>query len=122
MEFALHQSAVAAQLLVLPMASSAMGNGQTAALVIVQQIEDAPDQAQRLLQLAYRLTPAEARMAQLILDGHSPGQIAAILKLSIATVRTQLSSALKKTGAQRQADLVRRLSPLLFLKSPASIH
>ncbi len=121
MEFALHQGAVAAQLLVLPMASSAMGNGQAAALAIVQQAEDTPEQAQHLLQLAYRLTPAEARMAQLILDGHSPGQIAAILKLSIATVRTQLSSVLRKTGTQRQADLVRHLSPLLFLKSPA-IH
>jgi DNA-binding CsgD family transcriptional regulator len=98
-----------------------MGNGQAAALAIVQQAEDTPEQAQHLLQLAYRLTPAEARMAQLILDGHSPGQIAAILKLSIATVRTQLSSVLRKTGTQRQADLVRHLSPLLFLKSPA-IH
>ena len=58
---------------------------------------------------------AEARLALLILEGQSPGRVASALQLSVTTVRTQLSAVLKKTGAQRQSDLVRRLAPLMLL-------
>ncbi len=71
--------------------------------------------AQQVLQHVYRLTPAEARLAQMILEGQSPGRAAAALQVSVSTIRTQLSSVLKKTGAQCQSDLVRRLLPLQFL-------
>lgn len=112
-EFTAPDGSGAAHLLVLPLAVPT-GAAQPAALVLVQH-GGVPDHAQHLLQQVYQLTPAEARLAQLILDGQSPGRAATVLKVSVTTVRTQLSAVLKKTGAQRQSDLVRRLSPLLML-------
>ncbi len=114
-EFSVPPQAGGAHLLVLPLTLPEPGRPQPAALVLVQGEDGVADQAQRLLQHVYRLTPAEARLTQLILDGQSPGHAAASLQVSVSTVRTQLSSVLKKTGAQRQSDLVRRLAPLLFL-------
>lgn len=107
----------AAYLLAFPVTLPSAPGSPPAALLVVQDDDDAPDQAQQLLQHVYRLTPAEARLAQLILDGRSPGHVAAALQVSLSTIRTQLSAVLKKTGAQRQADLVRRLSPLVFLNT-----
>ncbi len=114
-EFAVSPESGGAHLLVLPLSLPEPGRPQPAALVLVQGEESLSDHAQRLLQHVYRLTAAEARLTQLILAGQSPGDAAASLRVSVSTVRTQLSSVLKKTGAQRQSDLVRRLSPLLLL-------
>lgn len=114
-EFSSQNGTAAGHLLVFPLVVSALGAGQPAALAVVQQGDELSEQAQQFLQYVYRLTPAEARLAQLILDGQSPGHVATALQLSVSTIRTQLSAVLKKTGAQRQADLVRRLSPLMFL-------
>lgn len=119
-EFALENRSTLAHLLIFPLAPSAHGGRPPAALAVVQRSDESADHAQQLLQHVYRLTPAEARLTQLILDGLSPGHVATTLQLSVSTVRTQLSAVLKKTGAQRQADLVRRLSPLMFLKSVAA--
>jgi DNA-binding NarL/FixJ family response regulator len=55
----------------------------------------------------------------LILDGQAPGDAASHLNVSVATVRTQLSAILKKTGARKQAELVRQLSPLMVLHRSA---
>lgn len=100
-------------LLVLPLVLRGAGQSQQAALVLMQGANGGTEPVDQLLQNLYGLTPAEARLAQLILDGQSPGDAASLLRVSVATVRTQLSAVLKKTGAQRQSDLVRRLSPLL---------
>ena len=70
-----------------------------AALILVQAKAESPESqgvADQLLQQVYGMTPAEARLALLILDGQSPGDAANHLKVSVATVRTQLSSVLKK--------------------------
>lgn len=119
-EFSISSGSAAAYLLVLPRPVPSAGGSQSAALVMVQGEEDIPAHAHELLQHIYRLTPAEARLAQLILDGRSPAQVATSLHLSVTTIRTQLSAILKKTGAQRQSDLVRRLSPLTFLNPAAA--
>lgn len=55
----------------------------------------------------FGLTKAEARVAVAIADGDLPIEIAAAAGLRITTVRSQLQAALRKTGAKRQADLVR---------------
>lgn len=116
-EFSAPNASAVTHLFILPVTVSSAGAAQAAALVLalVQGGECMSDEALQILQHAYRLTPAEARLAQRILDGQSPGQVAAALQVSVSTIRTQLSSILKKTGAQRQSDLVRRLSPLLLL-------
>jgi DNA-binding CsgD family transcriptional regulator len=105
-----------AHVLVMPLQNQHLTQQKPAALVLVQGLAIASVHAHQLLQHLYRLTPAEARLAVLILDGQSPSRVASALQLSVTTVRTQLSAVLKKTGAQRQSDLVRRLAPLMLLE------
>ncbi len=71
-----------------------------------------------LLQQLFGFTPAESRLAGLILQGYAPAEAAARLRVGLATVRSQLSSLLRKAGASKQAELVRRLSPLMMLDTP----
>lgn len=56
-----------------------------------------------------RLTPAEARVAVLLSEGHPLKRIAQMTDLSIHTVRSQVKSALAKQNLHRQVDLVRRV-------------
>lgn len=62
-----------------------------------------------LLRLLFDLTPAESRVARCLAEGMTLEQIAAALRISSLTVRTQLRSVFSKTGVRRQADLVRLL-------------
>jgi DNA-binding CsgD family transcriptional regulator len=105
-------SAPAQQVLVLPIMMRHSDRSDRAALVLVH------GPVSQLLQQVYGLTPAEARLAMLILDGQAPGDAAISLKVSVTTIRTQLSAILKKTGARKQAELVRHLSPLMVLDQP----
>lgn len=58
----------------------------------------------------YGLTRAETRLAQQLMLGATVEEAAGALYVSIATIRSHLSSLLRKTGARRQAQLVRLLS------------
>lgn len=58
------------------------------------------------LHSCYGLTPAEARVALLLADGHSPKQISAMLAVTGHTIRSQLKSVFAKTGVRRQSELV----------------
>jgi DNA-binding CsgD family transcriptional regulator len=58
----------------------------------------------------FGLTPAEARLAGLLVEGQSVNEIAEGLKLSRETVRNQLKIVFAKTGAHRQGELVALLS------------
>lgn len=60
-----------------------------------------------ILSTTFDLTPAEARVAVLIVGGGSPEDCAEKLKVKISTVRSQLVSIYRKTGATGQVDLVR---------------
>jgi DNA-binding CsgD family transcriptional regulator len=60
----------------------------------------------------YGLTPAEARVAALLVEGHAPKQIAQRSGVTLGTVRAQLKAAFVKTGTCRQADLVRQITSL----------
>jgi DNA-binding CsgD family transcriptional regulator len=55
---------------------------------------------------SYRLTGAEMRVLELLLQNQPPQQIADQLKLSIHTVRTHLSRLYAKTETQSQRELV----------------
>jgi DNA-binding CsgD family transcriptional regulator len=70
-----------------------------------------------LLAGMFELTPAESRVAALLGEGLTPGQIAQKLGVALGTVRTQLKSIFSKTSTSRQADLVRLVSALP--RSPA---
>lgn len=55
------------------------------------------------------ITPAEARLVNLLLDMDSLSQAAAALGISHHTARSQMKSVLAKTGAGRRAELVAML-------------
>ena len=63
------------------------------------------DQAQEI----YGLSPAQIRLARLIVDGHDLAAAAERLSVSTNTLRTQLQRIFDKTGVRSQAALVRSL-------------
>jgi DNA-binding CsgD family transcriptional regulator len=69
-----------------------------------------PDDA---LHALYDLTPAETEVANGLLMGYSPEEIACIRRVSAGTVRQQVKSMLNKTGTSRQGHMVR-----LFMTLP----
>jgi DNA-binding CsgD family transcriptional regulator len=58
---------------------------------------------------AYELTPAEARVTQLLLQGSATGAIARRLGIQLETARTHVRRVLAKTGTHRQSELIRQL-------------
>ena len=64
----------------------------------------------------YGLTRAEARLAAALANGHSLEKIAKQFGVSKHTVRSQLKSCFRKTGTNRQTELVK-----LMLCTPAAL-
>ena len=62
----------------------------------------------RLITL-YQLTPAEYRLANVLVCGLDVNDASALLKISPHTGRTQLKSIMQKTGVNRQSALQRKL-------------
>ena len=62
-----------------------------------------------LLRLLFDLTPAEARLTRYLLEGRTPAEAAALLRITEATTRVHLRRVFAKTGVRRQAELVRLL-------------
>ena len=62
-----------------------------------------------LLHTAFNLTPAESRVAILLLEGFVAKEISIKNNVSIDTVRKQIKEILRKTDTNRQSDLVKLL-------------
>ena len=67
----------------------------------------------------YGLTEAEARLASALAAGHSLESAAALLGITLATVRSELKLVFRKLGVTRQQDLVRLLTPLSMIGAAA---
>ena len=78
-----------------------------AALVFVSDPEGVPRSRATLMRWMYGLTPAEARVADLLLQGFDAGEAATRLGLTLGTVRLQTKRVMAKTGTRRQAELMR---------------
>jgi PAS domain S-box-containing protein len=65
-----------------------------------------------LLQRLFALTPAEARVAELIGSGISPRKAAEKLRISEGNARTTLKHAYRKVGVSRQSELAVVLTKL----------
>ncbi|ESW80121.1 LuxR family transcriptional regulator [Mesorhizobium sp. LSJC280B00] len=78
---------------------------------ILVSFDDAATVARRITgaQEVYGLSPAQVRLARLILDGHDLAAAADLLAVSVNTLRTQLQRIFDKTGVRSQAALVRSL-------------
>lgn len=85
---------------------------RASAILVLTKASDAALPATPLLRALFDLTPAEAAIAAHIATGKTAEQIALADGKSIQTVRNQLKSVLKKTGCDRQVDLVRVLTRL----------
>ena len=60
----------------------------------------------------FDLTAGEIRVAERLLTGRAPAEIARDLALAMSTVRSHLASIFAKTGTSRQSDLVRLATQL----------
>jgi DNA-binding CsgD family transcriptional regulator/PAS domain-containing protein len=96
-------------LLVLPHASGGVA-------VYLTDPEHTVSLAHDALMSVYGLTEKEARVAVAIANGKELGEIAELHHVSIQTVRSQLKSIFRKTGVNRQVDLIRLLlgGPLAY--------
>jgi DNA-binding CsgD family transcriptional regulator len=66
-----------------------------------------------LLKRRFDLSRSEAQVALAVARGHALAEIARLRGVGLATVRTQLKSALAKTGLRRQAQLAAFIAPLM---------
>jgi DNA-binding CsgD family transcriptional regulator/PAS domain-containing protein len=78
-----------------------------AAALFITQAGDGVIQHSRSAALLYRLTPAESRIFDLLTQGRRTKEIAGALGLSSSTIKTHIRNIYTKTGAARQADLIR---------------
>ena len=81
-------------------------------LVMLHETEAAPEPDVYLWQVAFDLTPAEAKACREVYDGLTLREAAQNLGISANTVNSQLDSAYAKVGAANKVELVQRLRSL----------
>lgn len=79
---------------------------QGTALVTLTPVEAPEVPTRRLLHGLFDLTPAEAKVAQALMEGLTVDEAATRLGLAPATIRTHMKRIFSKTGTSRQAELV----------------
>jgi DNA-binding CsgD family transcriptional regulator len=79
-----------------------------------------PSPSARDLTEFFGLSPAEGRLAAALMTGQTLCEIAQCFGLRVTTLRTQLSTILRKVGVKRQADLLRVLSTVRVVSLPPS--
>ena len=105
-------------LVIRPVPPSERGQGQAipSVAIFVSDPDLKETSSQQILGELFGLTPAEANLAILLTHGLSLAEASDTQHISLHTARAQLKSVFAKTGASRQAELVR-----LVLKSVASL-
>jgi len=105
-------------LVIRPAPPGERGEGQSGpcAAVFISDPDLREPASQQILGELFGLTPAEANVAILLARGLSLAEVAQAQGITQNTARVQLKSVFAKTGASRQAELVR-----LVLKSVASL-
>jgi DNA-binding CsgD family transcriptional regulator/PAS domain-containing protein len=87
-----------------------IGRGQSSRLLCFLLDPKRPSQLNRdQLVAVYQLTPAECRLADLLVRGLDVNEASTLLQISPHTGRTQLKSIMRKTGVRRQTTLQRSL-------------
>jgi DNA-binding CsgD family transcriptional regulator/PAS domain-containing protein len=88
---------------------SRSGARRPAVAVFIRDPADSPQASHNLLRSLFQLTPTEAEVAMLVMDGQTLDETAEALGVSRNTVRAHLRGVFAKTGATRQAQLVKTL-------------
>jgi DNA-binding CsgD family transcriptional regulator/PAS domain-containing protein len=93
----------------LPLAPAVRGPVGTAASValFIRKAAIEPPAAPDVIARAYNLTPAELRVLLAITQIGGVGDVAAAFRVAETTIKTHLGRLFVKTGARRQADLVK---------------
>jgi DNA-binding CsgD family transcriptional regulator len=86
-----------------------LGHARPAAMLLITDPERDRSARRDALRRRFGLTPAEANVASEIIRGDGREAAAARLGISVSTARTHLTNIFEKTGARRQAALVRLL-------------
>jgi DNA-binding CsgD family transcriptional regulator len=84
-------------------------------VLILYDLEHAPEPSWEAVQKLFQLTPAEAHLALDIAAGRGPDDIAELRGISVRTIRKQLSSVFLKTNTRKQAELVALLARVSIL-------
>jgi DNA-binding CsgD family transcriptional regulator len=84
--------------------------GNAVAMIIVTPVVPREVPTANVIQGLFDLTPAEARLAEVVASGSQPREAAASLGIAEETARTTLKRVFAKTGVGRQADLVALLN------------
>jgi DNA-binding CsgD family transcriptional regulator len=87
-------------------------SAQIAALVFVSDPASVPQSRGATLRALYALTPSEARVADLLLQGLETRDVANRLGLTLETARFHVKRILAKTGVKRQTELMRMMLSL----------
>lgn len=101
------------QLIATPLPETHRERSRADLLLLVTDPERPSNLPDDALHALYDLTPAETEVANGLLMGYSPKEIACLRRVSTSTVRQQVKSMLNKTGTCRQSDMVR-----LFMTLP----
>jgi DNA-binding CsgD family transcriptional regulator len=84
-------------------------------VLLLIDLDATPLPSTSCLEQIFGLTRAEARLTLLLVSGKTLNEVAEMLNLSVATVRTQLRAVFEKTHTHRQAELVVLVSRLAAL-------
>ena len=81
--------------------------GEAIATVLVRKASLATPSTPEIIATLYGLTPGELRVLLAVFESDGMSDLAEVLGISEPTVRTHLRRLFEKTGAKRQADLVK---------------
>jgi DNA-binding CsgD family transcriptional regulator len=91
-------------------------NDRAAAAIFITDPDARCEPPPQLLMRLFGLTPAEARLAILLMEGETLAEAAEKIGITRNTAHSQLKAVFGKTGASRQSELVK-----LLLRGPAQI-
>jgi DNA-binding CsgD family transcriptional regulator len=94
---------------VLPLTGGELRTRLQPAAVAAIFIGTAQDEAEaaKAMAAAFGLTPAETRLLESLLAGHTLAETATALGIAMTTAKTHLDNIFQKTGVNRQAELMR---------------
>lgn len=92
-----------------PLGGGAASAAPLVQMVLVPEIPQYSAATVTICAALYGLTPAEAALLPLLLQGLTPREMADAQGVKLPTVRTQLASLFAKTGTRRQAELAQRV-------------
>jgi DNA-binding CsgD family transcriptional regulator len=104
---------------VAPVSAGLAGYDSPMAMLLVSSTDENRVSERELAEL-YGLSPAESRIAVALARGKRMTDLTGELGVQITTLRTQLSSILKKCEVERQSDLIRLIGSIPVVRSAQS--